>query len=88
MKSERPGTGTSDLEVTNISAHGFWLWMDGRELFLPFEKFPWFKKAPVDWILDVERPHAHHLHWPKLDVDLHVDSIEHPERYPMLSKDV
>jgi hypothetical protein len=41
-----PGTATSDTEVTNISKHGFWLLLDGRELFLPFEEFPWFKRAP------------------------------------------
>ena len=78
-----PGTATSVPEVTNISRHGFWLLLDGRELFLDFEKFPWFKSAPVEAILEVERPHPHHLRWPKLDVDLTVDSIEHPERYPL-----
>jgi hypothetical protein len=26
-----------------------------------------------------------HLHWPELDVDLHVDSIIHPERYPLVA---
>lgn len=69
-------------EVTNISKHGFWLLLDYRELFLPFEEFPWFEKASVGAILNVERPHPHHLHWPELDVDLAVESIEHPERYP------
>ena len=33
-------------EVTNISAHGLWLLIDGREIFLPFDEFPWFKLAP------------------------------------------
>ncbi len=78
-----PGTATSSPEVTNISRHGFWLLLDGRELFLDFEQFPWFKSAPIESILGVERPHPHHLRWPKLDVDLTVDSIEHPERYPL-----
>jgi hypothetical protein len=41
-----PGTSTSTLEVTNISKHGFWLLLDRRELFLPFEDFPWFKRRP------------------------------------------
>lgn len=27
-----PGTSTSTVEVTNISKHGFWLLLDGREL--------------------------------------------------------
>jgi hypothetical protein len=26
------------------------------------------------------------LYWPDLDVDLHIDSIEDPERYPVVSK--
>jgi len=36
--------------------------------------------------LNVELPHPHHLYWPDLDVDLAVESIEHPERFPLLSK--
>lgn len=81
-----PGTATSGVEVTNISRNGFWLLMDDRELFLPFEEFPWFRRAPVESILRVERPRPQHLHWPDLDVDLTVESIEHPERYPLKAK--
>ena len=80
-----PGAATSEVEITNISKHGFWLLLDGRELFVPFEEFPWFKRATVKAILHVERPAPGHLHWPELDVDLAVDSIEHPERYPLKS---
>ena len=81
-----PGTVTSEAEVTNISRHGFWLLLESRELFVPFEEFPWFKGAPVEAILKVERPQPHHLFWPDLDVDLTVASIEHPERYPLSAK--
>jgi hypothetical protein len=80
-----PGTATSAVEVTNISQHGFWLLLDDRELFAPFDEFPWFKQATVEQILRVERPAPGHLRWPELDVDLAVDSIEHPERYPLKS---
>jgi hypothetical protein len=71
--------------VTNISRHGLWLLLDEQELFLSCEEFPWFADAPVKAILEVERPHPHHLHWPQLDVDLAVESIEHPDRYPLVS---
>jgi len=81
-----PGTGTSTAEVTNISKHGLWLLLDGRELFLSFSEFPWFKEATVDAILQLQRPAPGHLRWPELDVDLAVDSIEHPERYRLKSK--
>lgn len=72
--------------VTNISKHGFWLYLGDRELFLSFETFPWFANAPVRAILEVERPQPHHLYWPTLDVDLAVESIEHPDRYPLASR--
>jgi len=80
-----PGIVTSAAEVTNISRHGFWILLDKRELFLPFEQFPWFRHAKVDEILHLERPHPHHLYWPDLDVDLTVESIETPEKYPLKS---
>ncbi len=80
------GTATSEVEVTNILRHGFWVLVDDRELFLPFEKFPWFRSATVEAILEVRRPQPDHLYWPQLDVDLTVDSIEHPEHYPLTSR--
>ena len=79
------GIATSDAEVTNISQHGFWMLVDGRELFLAFDEFPWFKQASVEAILRLERPSPEHFYWPELDVDLGLDSIEHPERYPLKS---
>lgn len=82
------GTATSRPEVTNISAHGFWILLDGREMFLPYEEFPWFRDATIAEIVDVGCPHEGHLRWPELDVDLSVDSIEHPERYPLRAEPV
>lgn len=73
-------------EVTNISANGIWLLLDEEEKFLSYEDFPWFRYATVDEVLTVERLAAHHLYWEKLDVDIHVDSIDHPERYPLKAK--
>ncbi|MGA2163038.1 MAG: DUF2442 domain-containing protein [Solirubrobacteraceae bacterium] len=72
--------------MTNISRHGFWLLLDERELFLPFAEYPWFGRAPVEAILRLEQPRPGHLYWPDLDVDLSVDSIEHPSRYPLKAK--
>ena len=81
-----PGSATSAAEVTNISKHGFWMLIDGREIFLPFDEFPWFKKATVQAILRLECPIPGHMYWPELDVDLALDSIDHPERYPLTSR--
>jgi len=73
------------VEVTNISQHGFWLLLNGRELFLPFEQFPWFRDAQIGEILHVELQSPGHLYWPDLDVDLAVESIDHPDRFPLVS---
>jgi hypothetical protein len=86
MRSQALGKSTSGVEVTNISQHGFWLLLGDREMFLPFEAFPWFKNARVSEILNVEWPQPHRLYWPDLDIDLAVESIEHPEKYPLVSK--
>jgi hypothetical protein len=86
MKSETPGIGTLEVEITNISKHGFWLMLDDKELYLPFEQFPWFRSAPVSAILNVQLPQPHHLYWPDLDIDLAVESIEHPDRFPLVAK--
>ncbi len=86
MKSVRRGRRTSKAEVTNVSGQGFWLLIAGRELFVPFASFPWFRHVSIGQILAVEHPSADHLYWPQLDVDLTVDSIGHPERYPLVSR--
>lgn len=85
-KKPRRGDGSSDAEVVQISGQGLRLLLGDRKLFLPFSDFPWFKEAPVSAILNVEWPQSHHLYWPDLDIDLAVESIENPERYPLISK--
>ena len=86
MKSAALGRSTSPAEVTNVSPHGFWLFVDERELFVAFKDFPWFREASVREIANVQLPSSHHLYWPDLDVDLAVESIEHPEKFPLVSQ--
>jgi hypothetical protein len=86
MKSAALGRSTSPVEVTNVSPHGFWLFVGEQELFVPFKDFPWFKDASIQEISRVELPSSHHLYWPDLDIDLAVDSLIHPERYPLVSR--
>ena len=86
MRSARPGKRTSDVEITNVSKHGFWILIGGEERFIAFKQFPWFRDAPIGHLLNVELPSAHHLYWPDLDVDIAVESIDNPERFPLVSK--
>ena len=86
MKSSAPGKATSKVEIQNISKFGIWLYVSGQEFFLPYERHPWFKDATVAEISNIEFLFGHHLHWPDLDVDLDLDSLKHPEKYPLIAK--
>ncbi|HET7313251.1 DUF2442 domain-containing protein [Salinisphaera sp.] len=86
MKSAKLGIPTSEAEVTNITPFGLWMLIRGEEKFLSFESFPWFRSATVENVYAVELPSENHLYWPRLDIDLAVESIDHPERFPLLSK--
>lgn len=84
MKLSACGTRTSkNAEVQGVLKSGVWLLVNGQEYFLPFARYPWFKKANLSALQEVKLLHGHHLHWPELDVDVELESIEHPDRYPL-----
>ena len=83
MKSEKLGKSTSKVEVENISPHGVWLHAKGKEFFLSYPEFPWFKNMPISAVKRVKLIHNHHLYWDDLDVDMDMDSLEHVARYPL-----
>jgi len=74
------------VEVTHIDTRGLWLYVDGHEHYMPYDQFPWFEDATVKQISRVKRIRSGHFHWPDLDVDLTLDMIDHPERYPLKYK--
>ncbi|MEM9557532.1 MAG: DUF2442 domain-containing protein [Acidobacteriota bacterium] len=86
MSSSQLGADTLEAEVTNISRHGVWILVGDRELFMSYESFPWFHQAAVEAIFEVEQPTPGHLYWPQLDVDLSLETIEHPERFPLIAR--
>jgi hypothetical protein len=71
--------------VTNISKHGLWLLVLDQEIFLPFEDYPWFKDRSVAAIVNVVEPSPGHFFWPDIDVDLDMDIIQHPGRFPLVA---
>ena len=72
--------------VENISPFGIWLLVCNREYFLTYKDYPWFKNRSIKSIQNVQLLHGTHLHWPELDVDLEVDNLENPEKYPLKSR--
>ena len=86
MSSSTPGIPTSETEITHISSHGIWLLTKGRELFLAYDDFPWFRDAAVGEILDVKEVSPGHFFWPQLDIDLGIESIESPGKFPLKAR--
>ena len=80
------GRNILEVEVTNISNHGLWVLTQNKELFLSYEHFPWFKNKTIDSITKVKSLGQGHLYWEDLDVDLSLEMIEHPERFPLHAK--
>ncbi len=84
MKSSNAGESTTAaVDVVQISKHALWLNVDGEEFFMPFERYPWFERATLGEVFNVELLHGFHLRWLDLDVDLELDALRHPEKYPL-----
>ncbi|VAW18741.1 hypothetical protein MNBD_BACTEROID05-959 [hydrothermal vent metagenome] len=88
MNSLAHGNSTLAVEVTNISAHGVWLYSHGKELFMSYQNFPWFKEQTIKSVINVEEQSKGHFYWPDLDVDLTEEIIENPDKYPLKAKKV
>jgi len=86
MSSQAPGNITSTVGVTNVSGHGLWLLTPGKELFLSYEDFPWFRDQTIRSVTNVEQVSTGHFYWPDIDVDLTEVIIEHPEQFPLTAK--
>ncbi len=80
------GTFTLGVDVTNVSTHCIWLTLGNEGLAVPFTEFPWFKRATIEQLSEVQRLSEDHLYWPQLDVDLSIESIRRPESFPLVSR--
>ena|SRR5438128_4558477 len=72
--------------IVSVSPDGVRLRVNGDEYLLRYDDHPWFLSARVDQIFDVQLLHGSHLRWPALDVDLHVDSLRQPQRFPLMAR--
>ncbi len=84
-RSSKRGTPTS-VRVESITRFGIWLLVGDREFFLDFEEFPYFRDQPIGAVQQVELLHQDHLYWPVLDIDLELDNLDNPQKYPLKSK--
>ena len=85
MKSLRHGKSIL-VSVENITPFGIWIFVKGTEYFLSYKHYPYFKHQTLSSIQNVQLLHGYHLYWPELDVDLEIDNLENPQKYPLKSR--
>ncbi|OGW23047.1 MAG: hypothetical protein A2077_07145 [Nitrospirae bacterium GWC2_46_6] len=71
------------VSVENITPLGIWLYVKEKEYFLSYKDYPYFKDQTLNSIQNVQLLHGYHLYWPQLDVDLEIDNLENPGKYPL-----
>lgn len=69
-----------------INSQGIMVSVLGNDYFLSYNRIPWMKDAPVRNVLNVQMEGHNAISWPDLDIDLEIDSLRHPERYPLVMK--
>jgi hypothetical protein len=82
MKSLKLGKDIS-VSIANITPFGIWVFVKEKEYFLSYKDFPYFKNQTLNSIQNVQLLHGFHLFWPELDIDLDIDNLENPEKYPL-----
>ena len=82
----KSNTSNTSVSVLMINAQGIMLSVLGNDYFLSYNRIPWMQDAPVRSVLNVQMSGSRAIEWPDLDVDLEIESLRHPERYPLVMK--
>jgi hypothetical protein len=87
MSSKLPGAGIlTNSEITSITPLGFWLLVNDREYFVPFEDYPAFRNAVLSEIYEMQQIGPENFHWPSLDIDIELGALDQPEQFPLQFK--
>ena len=84
--ASRNNSANTLVSVLMINAQGIMLTVQGQDYFLSYNRIPWMQDAPIRSVLNVQMTGPEAIEWPDLDIDLEIDSLRHPERYPLVIK--
>lgn len=70
--------------VLMIDAQGMMQSVLGPDSFVSYNRVPRLRDARVSSALNVRMAGPNAIEWPELDVDLEIESLKHPERYPLV----
>ena len=83
-KNISPDNALEQAQITSIEQDGFWLLTEEGEFFVPFERYPTFRKAKQIFHFEQDDDA---FYWPDLDIDIELDALKHPERYPLIFRE-
>lgn len=86
QNDSRNNTNSTLVSVLMINAQGIMICVNGQDFFLSYNRIPWMRDASIKDVLNVQMCGNEAIEWPTLNVDLEIDSLRHPERYPLLIK--
>lgn len=86
QSSLKNNISSTSADVLMINDKGIMISVQGQDYFLSYNRVPWMRDATISDVLNVRMSGKNAIEWPKLDVDLEVDSLKHPERYPLIIK--
>ncbi|MDR0995667.1 MAG: DUF2442 domain-containing protein [Tannerella sp.] len=75
---------STSVSVLMINAQGILISVQGDDFFVSYERMPWLRNARVADILDVHICGRTAIEWKALGLDLEIESLKHPERYPLI----
>ena len=76
----------TSVSVLMINAQGIMIRVGGQDFFLSYNRIPWMREASIKDVLNVKMCGTEAVEWPNLNVDLEIDSLRYPERYPLIIK--
>lgn len=82
----RSSSHDTSVCVLMINDKGLMISVQGQDYFLSYNRIPWMRNASIADALNVQMSGRNAIEWPNLDVDLEIESLKHPERYPLLIK--
>ena len=86
QNGSKNNTSSTSVSVLMINGQGIMISVGGQDYFLSYNRIPWMREASIKDVLDVQMCGSEAIEWPSLDIDLEIDSLRHPERYPLLIK--
>lgn len=86
QNDSKNNTNNTSVSVLMINGQGIMISVCGQDYFLSYNRIPWMRDASINDVLNIQMCGKEAIEWPALDVDLEIDSLRHPERYPLIIK--